>query len=61
MVQKKKITNNRFYINGPIIVDVSKIKYGNIKVGDWVELTTVEISLASIMFKKSITPFRMKF
>jgi len=42
-----------------IIVDVSKIKYGNIKVGDWVELIGKNISLDYISRKANTIPYEI--
>ena len=42
-----------------IIVDVSKIKYGDIKVGDWVELIGKNISLDYISKKANTIPYEI--
>ena len=42
-----------------IMVDVSKIKYGNIKVGDWVELIGKNISLDNISRKANTIPYEI--
>tara|TARA_B100001057_G_scaffold276101_1_gene276376 strand:- start:874 stop:1977 length:1104 start_codon:yes stop_codon:yes gene_type:complete len=42
-----------------IIIDVSKIKYGKIKVGDWVELIGKNISLNEISRKANTIPYEI--